>query len=431
MAMNDEWEVVGDGSGSGDDWEVVDNSHASRESIPWGDVPGNAMSDVKDIGMNALSFPKQLLIDQPIQAGKDIYNTAKGMFRGQPFSQTPIANDLHTPIDMARDFVDTGAKYINHPIESFKEHPVKMPMNVAGTIAPMAEGYTASRRFLAPAAKAIADVAEQGSGLTYKTPGVLRDVFNEPKRLFAPGVEKARELYGQTEQSVRRDLSGIGTHQEFVEKALELARKGDLTPSEALEGRKSLDKIKKNVPGSYYRGNRAILDNIAKQDFAIADKVYSQGVKSDNMRRMLPMNKSGTPSIVKMGVGSMFKASVPFFSPLVQSVTSAGMGVADKLATGMLRSAPMRSVPVLNSLPIKGGNNLNDNFQDQNKGNASSSPSEPSTEIGNHAPILSTPTPSNQGKVLDEKNARKYLKRAEGNKNKARQLAMADGWVIA
>lgn len=72
-------------------------------------------------------------------------------------------------------------------------------------------------------------------------------------------------------------------------------------------------------------------------------------------------------------------------------------------------------------------NNYSNEYQNQNNGDGNIE------SITNHnaSPLVGGSVPQGKKKVLDEKNARKYLKKAEGNKDKARQYAMADGWMVA
>ncbi len=390
---------------------------ASSKEMSLKGLGQNAISDVKDIASSIPStigqmamIPKTILVDQP----NNLYQTGKQMIQGQPFSSTPIGQQAQQFGSMIKQLPEN----VIHPYE----HPVKAAMDAATMGSMGANAYSKVRPLLAPIGKSIADVAEKGSGLTYKTPGVLADTFQMPSKLFAPGVEKAREIYGETETGVRPGLSGEKTHQDFVDKALDMAKSGDITPTEALEARKSLDRIRKTVPGSYYRAARETLDGIAKKDFAIADKVYGQGVKSDNMRNLFPLNKGGTPSLLKMGVGTMAKGAIPLLSPLVQSSLASGAGALDKLATTTAKSGILNGTAAANLATTKSGNQLNNNLQADQEENTPESPKNPFINTGDHAASIPTSQP------LTKQKAREFLDQANGDRDLARKLAAKAGY---
>ena len=200
-------------------------------------------------------------------------------------------------------------------------------------------GALGGAKALAPVARPIGrfigKTAEEISGLNYKVPGVLKETFNDPFLLFAKGKESARKLYeaakGGTPQ-IREELSGLMTKQDFVQKALDLAKKGELTAFEALEARKELNTIKKSIPDEAFRKTREIFDDVAKTKFSPADTAYSRAVKAEEMRRILPINKGGTPSLAKGAAMVISKTPLAAFaSPAVQGSIAAGLGTAAKL----------------------------------------------------------------------------------------------------
>lgn len=186
-----------------------------------------------------------------------------------------------------------------------------------------------------PVGKMIAKGAEEISGLGYKVPGVLKETFNDPSLLFSKGKDSARKLYEAAKGGVpqiREELSGLMSKQDFVQKSLDLAKKGELTAFEALEARKELNTIKKSIPDEAFRKTREVFDDIAKTKFSPADTAYARAVKAEEMRKFLPINKGGTPSLAKGAAMVISKTPLAAFaSPAVQGSIASGLGTAAKL----------------------------------------------------------------------------------------------------
>ena len=98
------------------------------------------------------------------------------------------------------------------------------------------------------AGKFIAKGAEEISGLTYKTPGVLGETFRDPSLFFANNLEKAKELYTKATglaPKIREEIKLAMTKDDQVGKAWQAVKDGTITGDEALEARKTLGSIKK------------------------------------------------------------------------------------------------------------------------------------------------------------------------------------------
>ena len=183
--------------------------------------------------------------------------------------------------------------------------------------------------------KALAKGAESVSGLEYKTPGVLTEAFKNPKLFFSDGTKKAGQEFKKffDEGKIRPELQKLLTNKQVVSKTLKYAEAGDLTPEEALLGRRSLDVIKKEIAKQSYNFNRSILDTVAKTKSAFADVKYAKAVKADALRTLFATNKGGGTSIAKLAVGSLggFLPNVGM-SPAVQGLTATGLGAINKVA---------------------------------------------------------------------------------------------------
>lgn len=203
-----------------------------------------------------------------------------------------------------------------------------------------------------PAGKYIGKGLEELSGLVYKTPGALGKAFKDPTLFFAKGKEAAGAAYNAAKggEVIREELALPMSKMDFVTKSLDLAKKGELTALEALEARKELSAIRSSMPGEAFRVTRAIFDDIAKTKFSPADVGYSRGVIADELRRTLPINKSGTPSIVKGGVMSIIpKAAAAVLSPAAQAIGATTLGAGTK-AVSKLSENPLTSSAVVSLL---------------------------------------------------------------------------------
>lgn len=249
------------------------------------------------------------------------------------------------------------------------------------------KGYQAARPFLKPVGKALATGAEALSGLEHKTPGVLTEAFENPKVLFGKGLDTARKAYKAAEEAgdVRDVFKQPLTKEELVQKALEYAKDGSLTPQEALEARKSLDAIKKRLSGIGYSETRKLFDGVAKKMFANADAAFKSGIKSEAVRSIFPMNKTGGASAFKTAIGVGVPPTAPLMSPIVQGTAATAAGMADRAVNAVanravdfgslvnaLANSPISARSTVGELldylrkkggVIKEGQNLNDNLQ--------------------------------------------------------------------
>src|SRR5258708_10826440 len=229
----------------------------------------------------------------------------------------------HTVADVAPGFISRGALVTGGALK------------VAGEAA----------RLIDKLGSVIGEGAEKLSGLGYKTPGVLAEAVKDPSLILGKGVEAARKayqgpvkdtfynLYGVLTKGngIREELQAPLSSEDFITKALDFAKTGDLTPEEALEARKALDTVKRKLTNVGYYKTRQVFDQLAKQGFEGADAAYSRAIKSEALRTILPMNKTGTPSIAKMVLGGLKTLTVPALSPMAQGFAASGIGIAKKI----------------------------------------------------------------------------------------------------
>lgn len=234
--------------------------------------------------------------------------------------------------------------------------PKERAMKVGGAALRGASGPIVSKAATAlePAAawvgNKIADGAEALSGLKYETPGVLKEAFKDPSLMFQKGTDFARNLYEKvkgTLSPVAPELEELVPKIDTVQKALEMAKSGQLNEASALEARHVLDSIKNKVGRPAYAAARKMFDDIAKPAFSEADQAFGRGMKSEALTTVFPINKSGTPSIAKIATsGALARyAGNPYLqaaglamSPLVQGATATGLGLLSKPISAILNN---------------------------------------------------------------------------------------------
>lgn len=294
---------------------------------------------------------------------------------GLPIGEEPTGN-------LPRDIIANIPRIIGETGQEFIPGLVNRPsLMTMGAL----EGLNAAAPVINGAGRALAKGAESISGLEYKTPGVLKEAFNNPKLIFSPGKEAAEyEAAKQTGGQVRDSLLKIPEKLKFVKKALDLADKGDLNATEALEARKELSAARKSVTGEYFRKGIEKLNEMAKPVFGEADEAFKQGIKADALRMPLPVNKGGGTSIAK-GVLGTLGGIVPLaaMSPVVQGGIASGLGAAAPAAKAIV-SNPVTSAVISQLVP--------------------------------------------QLKELTREIAVKFLKKAKGDKAKAEEMARAKGY---
>lgn len=282
----------------------------------------------------------------------------------------------------------------------------KQAMGVLKNVAPafvdrtslVTMGAAGALKAIAPVARGAGRLAGRGlealSGLEHKTPGVLREAFNNPLMAFSKGKEAAGPMYeaAKAETGASNIFHGMYEPEKIVSTAKSyMAKGGQLEPSEAFTYRKAIGQLMKS--GRYIKDELVAMkkeaDAIAKQSVNIkmADPVYAKGAKAEALRSFLPLNKTGGASTFKTMIGGGLipvAGPLPFaMSPIVQGAAAATAGAAAKAI------APLTKNPVRTGAAV--------------------------------AAIK---------KVLTEVKAKDYLRKARGDREKARQMAIKDGWEI-
>lgn len=324
-------------------------------------------------------------------------------------SQTAPKNSLMAMLSIPEQKSREGLNMIAQAVSPKQEVTGNMARDVAmntpriamESLADTAPGFISKESILtagalrtlkaaAPAIKAIgkgaAKAGESISGMEYKTPGILEKIAKDPKFLFSKGKSAASQLY-EDAKKVGGDagsLSEIPEKKKMVEISYKLAKKGKINPTQAFEARKQLSDIKDTVTDGFFRKATAKFNEIAKPVFAEADKAFSEGIKADEARRFLPVNKSGGTSIAKSAIGTLTGVLPTIaMSPLAQSTAAAAAGTAAKAIAPLANNA------------IKSGS------------------------------LLAGIT-----KTLTEDKAREILRETKGDREKARKLAKDRGFEI-
>jgi len=148
--------------------------------------------------------------------------------------------------------------------------------------------------------------ASQVESLSGTAPGALTAAYKDSTLMGAPGKKAVQRLYQEGKEALgggfRQTLKEIPDKKQFVDEAFKLAKEGKLTPSEALEARKTLDSVKKTVSGPYFEEVRGKLDKIAKVAFEKGDAAYQRAVKAESLRNLIPQNKYGGASAFKTAI---------------------------------------------------------------------------------------------------------------------------------
>lgn len=256
-------------------------------------------------------------------------------------------------------------------------------------------------KILKPLGRGVGKMGEAISGLEYKTPGVLREAFNDRRLITGQGTGEAGTLFDDLMAKGRiRQSFGRLKNEPLIDEALKALDEGNLTPEEALVARRALDKARKSFPEYSYRKMREGFDSVAKTKSAEADAAYSRAVKSDALRQPLPVNKSGGTSIAKGILGTISSVgTLGAMSPFVQGIAATGAGVGYRTAGRLLK--PLAKNAVRSGAAIAGGSATGKRLL------------KPREE-----------------KILTDDEAKNYLKKARGDRSAARRLATADGWTI-
>ncbi len=193
------------------------------------------------------------------------------------------------------------------------------------------------------ALSSLAKVRGAGSELA----GQLESAAGSPKGTLKQGYESASNFFGAgrkaaspTYESARPftthpELENVFENKQMIEKSMELAKRGELSPFEAFNARKAVGKLfgKSGYSDDVLNKMSNTFDEIAKTDPRIAkgDVQFAGGLKNEALRGLLPKNKYGTTSAFKTGI----MAGVPgvgwALSPIVQGAGATGLGALTRM----------------------------------------------------------------------------------------------------
>ncbi len=160
-------------------------------------------------------------------------------------------------------------------------------------------GVGAAMPYVNKAAGALGKGLEGISGLEYKNPGVLKAAANDASLIFGKGKQEAGLAYNaiKDDLNVRPAMLTASSSKEIIDNAKYALEQGDLTPQEALIARRALDDKFGGIPGTTSNYLRPKFDAIAKTITAEADAGFKRALKSDALRQVFAINKSGGTSV--------------------------------------------------------------------------------------------------------------------------------------
>ena len=185
----------------------------------------------------------------------------------------------------------------------------------------------------------VGKLGEHLSGMSFKAPGRLAEIADQPSKLFAPGTSATSEQFGQALKSLGKDsdLAGIRTTEGRLDAAANAVERGEpLSGIDAFKARRSIDKIigkgSTKFDDEWLGELRDKMDTVVKasSEMREADAAYTDAVKADISRSVLPVNRRGDVSLGRAVFG--LGGHRAFLSPLVNSAAAAGVGVARKVA---------------------------------------------------------------------------------------------------
>lgn len=257
------------------------------------------------------------------------------------------------PRDLVMNYPSVSAKVLSQVAPGFID---RASILTAGA----AKGLQAAKPAVAAVGRGIASQLESLSGAV---PDAISEAFKDPTLLGAPGKKAAQKLYETAKNSVgggyRQAFKEIPDKKSLVDASFQAAKDGSLTPAEALEARKTLDSVKKQVSAPYFNEVRAKFDGIAKQAFEKGDEAYKRAVKAESLRQVFPQNKYGGTSAFKLAImaglknlaenGGVSKLAADAIglgmSPLAMGTAATGAGIATRAAEPVLTN-PAAAVTV-------------------------------------------------------------------------------------
>jgi hypothetical protein len=213
--------------------------------------------------------------------------------------------------------------------------------------------------FLPKVRAAAGELAGQFESAAGSPKGTLARGFESAKNFFGPGRKSASPLYESARPfTVHPELQDVFENKQMIEKSMELAKKGQLSPFEAFNARRGIDKLmgKSGYSEDMLHQMRQMFDEIVKTDpkLAAGDVQYAGGMKNEALRGFLPKNKYGTTSAFKTGIMAGVPGAAAVLSPIVQGAVATALGAG-------VRARPTIAAIIAKLLEKKQGPDANSN----------------------------------------------------------------------
>lgn len=402
----------------------------------------NAGEELKGMARTSLPMLGALTPTNPFTIAKSAYQGVTGTPMGETDLGRDIRNIPKLPGQIARQYSDE----ISHPTK----HPVGAALDVL-SVGAMA------KPFLKPAGNFGARLGEWATNIPAKDFKTLAD---NPASMRPGVMERAGDNFerAQTNAGISSELTpeavdrirqpgqfGFDTYKR-------LKTEGSISPQDALHGRQSIDAAypipnKKN--GAYIRMLDQIRDEFQNvianttPELKEASKDYAIAKSAQKFKSIFPQTNSGKPAYFRSGAILAGVAaghpSALLGIPAVAGTITSGAGTLGKVANRIWGNRTARASMIGAGVsPLLRPNrreetgvighpenppkrfDANPNGNNQPKG---------IPQVVQHTPpkkLLKT----RQEKILTDDEAKNILKRAKGDRSKARQLAAADGWTI-
>lgn len=206
---------------------------------------------------------------------------------------------------------------------------------------------------------AVEGAAGQGENLAAMKPGTLKAIFQQPSALFKNSKKAASALYETAKSAYSNRLSELTDPKAIIVEAQKLGN--SINPWEAkIVSRAIESQLGGGADENLYmmkRGYDAI--SHSDQTIAQADKLHALGSKIESAQKLLPQNKTGGVSVIKLGeAGALAAKGGPLgavagaqFSPMVQGLEAAGAGALNQGAVQPIIRNPAIGAGVGGILP--------------------------------------------------------------------------------
>lgn len=385
------------------------------KSLDFSDLGGRAVSGINPVERDSYkeNYTGDLSQDVLQNASKILYESVKTLEpmareglnkisdvipQPEPSGNLPVDIIKGTPLLFGKSVAETGAKTAPGYVS-----PLSLGMMGAGYAAKGISKIPLLRKGIQGTGDMLASGVEKSLGIPADS---IKSVFNKPSSLFtAPTKETVRAAYQSSElPETAKSIKDItekatGSYGATVKRAIaalnEYIESGKKDPSTILEGRKALDKqialLDNQINQANSGSKSALLDAMkSKKDLRymfnrILDEVAPLLRKADSLAsenfKVEPFRQLTLPGKINFMSPEGVARSIPGL-PAAVGATTAGVGTATKMASEAISQAPL---------------------------------------IG--------ATAGATFKNLTADQAKEYLKKANGDRAKAREMAHSDGYT--